>query len=95
MKLELKHLAIYLPYNLKANSQHPGNVIWNGQILGIDFIKGVHVGDANQGYFTSITFIKPILRPLSDLNTFKYKPKYGNRLYAIKEIMPFECFEKN
>ena len=52
MKLELKHLAPYLPYGL--NYQYTGN--------GITKIMGSHNIDIVNG-----EVFKPILRPLSDL----------------------------
>ena len=59
MKLELKHLAPYLPYSLKY--------LYNDEILELDGL------DVNQDVFncdmgeTPFENIKPILRPLSDL----------------------------
>ncbi len=34
-----------------------------------------------------------ILRPLSDISTFKYKPRYGKKMWLISEIMPTEYVE--
>ena len=59
MKLELKHLAPYLPYSLKY--------LYNDEILELD---GLDVnGDAFNCDMGETPFenIKPILRPLSDL----------------------------
>ena len=59
MKLELKHLAPYLPYSLKY--------LYNDEILELDGL------DVNQDAFncdigeTPFENIKPILKPLSDL----------------------------
>jgi hypothetical protein len=61
MKLQIKHLAPYLPYNLgiKRKDYKHENIF----LLGIEFNDVVHkLGK------TPIAFIKPILRPLSDLN---------------------------
>ena len=63
MKLELKHLAPYLPYGLKIRCFRKGeklfleDIILTGEIL--DYILSE---DANR-----YNYHKPILRPLSDL----------------------------
>ena len=54
MKLEIKHLASYLPYNLK---------ILNGW-GDIKTLRYTHLDDYNNGFIVGVT---PILRPLSDL----------------------------
>ena len=60
MKLELKHLAPYLPYGLKY--------VYDNEILTLDGL------DVNNDVFncdigeTPIETIKPILRPLSDFD---------------------------
>lgn len=61
MKLELKHLAPYLPYGLKMEIQD----FYNGK-KEIARFTGSHIGFS----WDENTFIncKPILRPLSDLN---------------------------
>lgn len=73
-KLELKHIAPYLPYGVKAEildykSDYVGNQF--------DEIIGVHQWDKNCMYWSALTIggskpnierIKPILRPLSDLS---------------------------
>lgn len=60
MKLELKHLAPYLPYGLKVKSKSD--------------IEGVYVHTMNEHNIgcvleEAITEYKPILRPLSDLGS--------------------------
>jgi hypothetical protein len=62
MKLELKHLAPYLPYELK---------ILNGKeydiVNGIDNKTVISLFRGHLKNFTTIENVKPILRPLSDL----------------------------
>ncbi len=73
MKLELKHLAPYLPYGLKnqRNFYKPKK------------IEGI-VG--NKVYFGESTLfinqIKPILRPLSDL----VKSEWKSKIFKLQEI---------
>lgn len=62
MKLELKHLAPYLPYGLKALSIDGFSV----SILGVDFTTNRILNINGDRTFT-IAEIKPLLRPLSDL----------------------------
>ena len=62
MKLELKHLAPYLPYELK---------ILNGKeydiVNGIDNKTVISLFRGHLENFSTIENVKPILRPLSDL----------------------------
>ena len=62
MELELKHLAPYLPYELK---------ILNGKeydiVNGIDNKTVISLFRGHLENFTTIENVKPILRPLSDL----------------------------
>jgi len=67
MKLELKHLAPYLPYRLELIFLKSGRRI---TMLSCFFDSDtLHVVDKNEGneYPLSIWDFKPILRPLSDL----------------------------
>ena len=81
MKLELKHLAPYLPYGLKVSSLHTLNAE-----TGIGNINHI-VKAVNQGKKQ----YKPRLRPLSDLNTKIYFK--GNFIIPIEYIKNnFECF---
>ena len=64
MKLELKHLAPYLPYGLKAQAPKNGKIILLKGMYGntLDFL------DEEDGHYTySLDYAKIILRPLSDL----------------------------
>jgi hypothetical protein len=54
MKLELKHLAVYLPYKLKVSKFHTLNF-------------GNGIGSLSHVLTTKNDQYKPILRPLSDL----------------------------
>ena len=65
-KLELKHLAPYLPYGLKIRSSEGTT-----EILGYEWVYGKIIyqfdTDDDTGDFGFDDPIKPILRPLSDL----------------------------
>jgi len=63
MKLELKHLAPYLPYNLNMKRLNKNN-----QIRYITMNNGNIMGPIEQ-----IDLCKPILRPMSDLHNSSYK----------------------
>jgi hypothetical protein len=58
MKLEIKHLAPYLPYELKMQVKDYHGIEYVSQILTTE----------NIGNFINGEECKPILRPLSDLN---------------------------
>lgn len=72
MKLELKHITPYLPYGLKAEM-----IDYKRDYVGkqYDKIIGIHEWSKNEdwccltdgGSKPSLNYIKPILRPLSDL----------------------------
>lgn len=60
MKLELKHLAPYLPYNLQVE--------YKGEVTTIDALDssgGVFVGKNRMVSFIDLKNVKPILRPLT------------------------------
>ena len=88
MKLELKHLAPYLPYNLECIAFEEGKEIFKGAIYklktkhvnGTSYPIGCKVKSEKypEKYkttqFCNYEHCKPILRPLSDLlNTFVNK----------------------
>lgn len=99
-KLELKHLAAYLPYQLKCVYKGDKNV----SILGLSYNEGekllIKIGIHE---WTNFFNIKPILRPLSDLTkeievngekfvpadilfpVCEFKSEY-ERIVAIKEL---------
>ncbi len=69
MKLELKHLAPYLPYSLKLEDSYGNkyNVAWmSTKNLSVINIKGFGEVEKNKWSYASGK-LKPILRPLSDL----------------------------
>jgi hypothetical protein len=70
MKLELKHLAPYLPYGLKLLVESDG-FLQNDEIFILNAItqNGVNVSTKSFPFNTDYCFeeFKPILRPLTDL----------------------------
>ncbi len=68
MKLEFKHLAAYLPYSLRGKMVMKSGKLSAGMDISLDMIRDS--GIANTNGRTDIFIIKPILRPLSDLNRF-------------------------
>ena len=83
MKLELKHLAPYLPYALKIQG------ITHGEIAELSCCTETSVNITTRsfqyGMWADIFDIKPILRPLSDLT--KEINMYGDMVSAY-EILP-------
>ncbi|MGL5261864.1 MAG: hypothetical protein ACRC9P_05720, partial [Bacteroides sp.] len=62
MKLELKHLAPYMPYGLRVE--------YRGEVTTLDALDiegGAFVGENRMVSFVNLKYIKPILRPLSDV----------------------------
>ena len=78
MKLELKHLAPYLPYELKV-TRNLKKIDTLGIFIGLEFGKNVY--DVS---YVLCNDLKPILRPLSDLNT-------NNHVKFIKNY--YICFD--
>src|SRR6478735_6118164 len=90
MKLELKHLAGYLPYGLKGISTEEN--------LGIEIVKGYSIYGKNDTICLAtnvddidLELFKPILRPLSDLTKedlhifsvdFRIAIKSGDKFYV-------------
>jgi hypothetical protein len=68
MKLELKHLAPYLPYGLKYKTKTQGMELPNVMELDAETLYDWDIAkrDYDEGYM----IIKPILRPLSDLTEY-------------------------
>lgn len=90
-KLELKHVAPYIPYNLKVifgGHGNPLNVTGAG-LSGIKLINNAN-GDFGWGDFCDC---KPILRPLSDLA--KEIEHDGERFVPIEELSKFTTTELN
>jgi hypothetical protein len=95
MKLELKHVAPYLPYGLKYKSEHiEGSRIYT--MLGLNEKYNRLDSDCDYGWIY-IKGIKPILRPLSDLtkeiehNEERFVPferiGWGNGTHVIPLIL--------
>jgi hypothetical protein len=77
MKLELKHLAPYLPYGLKVRLKTRGTVY---ELIGVT-PKGIILKGVDEViWFKNIELI---LRSLSDLEDDEYKNKIFNREYII------------
>lgn len=78
-KLELKHIAPYLPYKLKFKTQQNYNfygVRTDVKYLILEGIKGDMINFIGMWGFYSLHDFKPILRPLSDLtNKINYNDK--------------------
>ena len=64
MKLELKHLAPYLPYKLKLHNLTVGKTL---KMIGCEFTHELRIRLTDGLYAYDVCKIKPILRPLSDL----------------------------
>jgi hypothetical protein len=101
MNLEIKHLAPYLPYMLKCK-------IKNGEEILIDTLQAIYnssirpectfynIIESQQGF----DFVKPILRPLSDLS--KEIEVNGEKFVPIKKLLnqvgfnyPIECYNQD
>lgn len=66
MKLELKHLAPYLPYDLKIECHSEEEIQLKGSYVSV--MKLLHADGIDDNYGNNWNLdIKPILRPLSDL----------------------------
>ena len=72
MKLEIKHLAPYLPYGLYVHSLYYNTTF---KVYGLDvestFPKAVMGEKGNKFDIAKIDCIEPILHPISDLNRCK------------------------
>jgi hypothetical protein len=85
MKLELKHLAPYLPYALKAHSSiteiYSSTNIWT-----LEGIVRENVYLSELTYPTDIFAIKPIFRPMSDFdkieNDFELSTDFENSYFT-------------
>ena len=78
MKLELKHLAPYLPYQLKYNNTKNNNTYTMRSIS-----TEINMVDFGWGDAMELNEVKPILRPLSDLELDEFNNKIFNREYII------------
>jgi len=66
MKLQLKHLSVYLPHKLNVQYLDRDNDIFKIRELSIDTYP----------YLINQTQFKPILRPMSDLTSEDFQLKY-------------------
>ena len=100
MKLELRHLAPYLPYSVKI--EHP--TIMNGKrkISELYSIKEFHI-EIQHRMYVEISQCKLILKPISDLSLLVVEEfeKYDGKRNGVDEIienielksLPYECIE--
>jgi len=107
-KLEIKHLAAYLPYELKFFWKTKPKKLWELAMLGDSkkSFPGIHVlitqGEESQQVIIGVKskLIKPLLIPLSEFNDseadkeiFEYQGAYTSvKLNAINEL-PYWQFE--
>ncbi len=85
MKLELKHIAPYLPYGLKYQEENKAQTILKTVDAGIDM---VNFGWGNAKYLREI---KPILRPLSYLT--KEIEVNGKKFVPLTELLNISNFD--
>jgi hypothetical protein len=85
MKLELKHLAAYLPYNLQLLFEKSGRIITMMSCYVND--GSLHIVDYNEGndYDLRVWNFKPLLHPLSDLT--KEIEVNGEKFISIEELL--------
>ena len=104
MKLELKHLAAYLPYEIQILSKIESKIkhfkfdkcrLKSVNMLSkcVTVIHNVGI-DEDEEYITdkNLSDIKLALRPIKDVETFKYKPRYGKEI-TISQILTIENME--
>jgi len=84
MKLELKHLAPYLPYGLKKYC--PTSNVLIHHYLPLDFIQSTIDLHCSFGW-------KPILRPMSDLNKMIQHPTDKSEKCVISSFYDLEIDE--
>ena len=87
MKLELKHLAPYLPYGLEIKT----HLLTNANRIKVTAVlihDQIEYYDEDSGYeIINFTDIKPILRPLSDLTK---EIEHDGRRFVPANIMGYE-----
>ena len=86
-KLELKHLAPYLPYGLKIHESVVGK---NLRMVGCSLTHELRIRLTDGLYSCSGNNLKPILRPLSDLT--KEIEVYGEKFVPSKILFPDDEF---
>jgi hypothetical protein len=81
MKLELKHLAPYLPYDVNIK------IINTNRNYKVNTIKKLSNQLFSDYFLKSATIFKPILRPLSDLINSNVKDEHGEPIdYEYKSL---------
>lgn len=101
-ELELKHLAPYLPYDIKIMDIYTGKI---GSIKDILDIDGYNTIKIKQSYEDAehIWMFKPILRPLSDLfngnyefilDEFSEHSLESFKIAFLSELKPINAFDK-
>lgn len=94
MKLERKHLAPYLPFDLKGQAKHLDNQFCElagiGRRLGnsVDIEYGTNQNLSKVGVSCGMSNFTPILRPLKDLAT-------EGKEYSLTEIIHKEITENH
>lgn len=89
MKLKLKHIAPYLPYNLMCQTKDRGNVVVSelNAAYSDNSYTFMNIVESEKGFDE----IKPILRPLSDLTNNEFDESViGNQIvgsYKTKGIL--------
>ena len=81
MKIELKHLAPYLPYGLKGKEFAESEKMYELTIIQTNAKYKFIWNLVDNHLANSRIDCKPILRPLSDLNTFKPKSLLGRTTF--------------
>lgn len=79
MKLKLKHLSSYLPNDLTFTHERFGGTVFTLNSAGNEFVTSLECSD-----LLDIDGVKPILRPLSDIN--KSIEINGERFVPINRI---------
>jgi hypothetical protein len=81
MNLELKHLSPYLPYNLKFYNLIVGKTL---KMIGCEFTHELRIRLTDGLYAYDVCKIKPILRPLCDLQNKEHENRKVDREYIIE-----------
>lgn len=96
MKLELKHLSPYLPYDLNLIFEKSGRII---QMQSCFNNGSLQITDQNEGntYDLSIWNFKPILRPLSQLDDLMPNSGSSYTSFLWYDIIGTDCdnFDKD
>ena len=92
MKLELKHLAPYLPYGLKCKWNQSKPFELKGLQHGSDSVNNEMWIWKDKTYFIGYLYeCKPILRPLSDLKTIEKEIKSVDSYWYVDDYLTEKC----